>query len=365
MSRAIGIEVPRSGAGRDRYIDFLRTGSLLVVVAWHWLFNVVRWQADGPHLSNPIGATKGFWALTWFFQVLPVFFVAGGFSHLVSWQSTRRAGGGYRQFVGKRMRRLLTPVAACLAAAGVAWWVLSMLLPRVGWFFRAIYLMLSPLWFLGVYLVMVLLTPAAAWLHRRWGMAVPVAMVVLVAAVDVARFRYRLGVEWANLLLVWGLAHQLGFFWKGLIAAPRRTAWAMAASGLIALVALTGLGPYPRSMVGVPGEAISNMAPPTLCIVALAVLQLGIVLLVREPVGRWLAHDRPERFTRWAGGHAMTLYLWHFPGFAMAYALVWSVGIRVPQRPDSVWWMQRPLWAVLPALFTVPLVAIFHRFERR
>ena len=40
---------------RDHYIDFLRAFSLLVVVAWHWVFTIVVWKDDGPHATNPIG----------------------------------------------------------------------------------------------------------------------------------------------------------------------------------------------------------------------------------------------------------------------------------------------------------------------
>jgi peptidoglycan/LPS O-acetylase OafA/YrhL len=357
---------PPAKAGRDHYIDFLRTGSLLIVVIWHWLFNVVNWRADGPHFGNPIATTFGFWALTWLFQVLPVFFFVGGFSHLVSWESVERKGGGYVQFVGKRLRRLLTPLAISLGVAGAAWLVFSMLFPEVRWVGRAIYLILSPLWFLGIYLVMMLLTPLAVQLHRKGGEMVPAVMAGLVVAVDVARFRYHLrGIEIVNLLLVWALAHQLGFFWRRLVEAPRQVAWSLTMGGFIGLVALTNIGLYPRSMVGVPGEAISNMGPPTLCIVALTLFQVGVVLLVRERLSQWLENPGPQKFMGWAGARAMTIYLWHFPGFAIAYALVSLLGVNVPETPDSAWWIQRPLWAVLPALCTIPLVTFFRRFERR
>jgi peptidoglycan/LPS O-acetylase OafA/YrhL len=357
-------EAPAGASHRDRYIDFLRTGSLLVVVVWHWLFNVVNWRSDGPHFGNPIATTFGLWALTWFFQVLPVFFFVGGFAHLVSWESVERKGGGYREFVGKRVRRLLVPVVICLGIAGVAWLVLSMLFPEVHWIGRAIYLLLSPLWFIGIYLVLMLLTPPAVALHRAGRVKVPVVAAALVVGVDVLRFRYRIeGIEYLNLLLVWFLAHQLGFFWRALSAAPRWAAPSFAAAGLVGLLVLTNIGLYPRSMVGVPGEPVSNMGPPTLCIVALTSFQVGIVLLLRERMTRWLGKPGPQGFLRWAGARAMTIYLWHFPGFGLAYALVSLVGVSVPERPNESWWLQRPLWAVLPALCTFPLMWLFLRFE--
>ena len=77
---------------RDTYIDFLRAFSLLVVVAWHWVFTIVIWKDDGPHATNPIGFTTGLWAATWLLQVMPLFFYVGGYSHLVAWERARSRG---------------------------------------------------------------------------------------------------------------------------------------------------------------------------------------------------------------------------------------------------------------------------------
>jgi peptidoglycan/LPS O-acetylase OafA/YrhL len=338
----------------------------LVVVVWHWVFTVVIWRPDGPHAGNPIGTTQGLWALTWILQVMPIFFFVGGFVHLVTWESVERKGGGYRQFLARRLGRLLLPAAAALAFAVLARFLLTWLLPDVRWATRAIVLMLSPLWFLIVYIVFVLVTPLAVRLHRRFGEIALVVMAGCAALVDILRFRYHIqGIELVNMVLVWGLAHQLGFFWKRLTSAPRRFAWCLTLGGFFGLMGLTNMGLYPRSMVGVPGEAISNMAPPTLCIVALTLLQVGVVLLLAERVRMWLKQPMAERLTSWAGSRAMTVYLWHCPGFALAYALLVLAGLRVPERTDLAWWVQRPIWAIVPALCTIPLMVAFRRFEGR
>ena len=77
---------------RDDYIDFLRAFSLLVVVAWHWVFTIVIWKDDGRHATNPIGFTSGLWAVTWLLQVMPLFFYVGGYSHLVAWRRAQARG---------------------------------------------------------------------------------------------------------------------------------------------------------------------------------------------------------------------------------------------------------------------------------
>ena len=358
-------EIPATSAGRDRYVDFLRAVSLLVVVAWHWVFTVVIWRTDGPHTSNPIGTTPGLWLLTWILQVMPLFFFVGGFAHLVTWESVERSGGGYRQFLARRLRRLLRPAALCLVVMVGVRVAASSIAPGVPWFSRALMVVMSPLWFLAIYTGLVLITPLAVRLHRATGAMGPVLLAAGAVAVDVLRFGHHLhGIAaMANLAVVWGFAHQLGFGWRRLVAAPRYVAWAFVAAGLSALVVLTNIGLYPRSMVGVPGQAISNMGPPTVCILALTVFQVGIVLLLRERVTTWLGGPLPRRFTDWAKARSMSLYLWHFPAFFTAYGLVVLAGLDVPQHTSAAWWAQRPLWALAPALCVYPVVRAVRRFE--
>jgi len=358
-------QTPASRPGRDRYVDFLRALSLLVVVGWHWIFSIVTWS-PGPGTTNPIGTTPGLWAGTWVLQVMPVFFFVGGFAHLVTWESVERAGGGYRQFLARRLKRLLRPTLVCLGIMGVVWAVLTVGPVSVPHLNAGLMLVLSPLWFITIYMGLVLLAPLFIRLHRRADLWGPVALATAAGAVDVLRFHDHVaGIAWLNMVLLWGFAHQLGFFWTRLVAAPRRVAGVMVGVGLVALIALTNIGSYPRSMVGVPGEAFSNMGPPTVCILALTVLQVGVVLLLRARVTAWLQRSRPQRFTAWASTHSMTVYLWHFPAFAAAYGLVVLAGVTVPQTASAGWWLQRPLWVVLPGALTVVLLRTFRRFDHR
>ncbi|HZQ57968.1 MAG TPA: acyltransferase [Acidimicrobiales bacterium] len=348
---------------RDRYVDGLRALSLFVVVAWHWVFTVISWH-HGPHAGNPIGSAPGLWALTWALQVMPLFFFVGGFAHLRTWESVERAGEGYATFCRRRLGRLLKPAALCVAAVACARVAAGAMFPHVAWLGSALMLTLSPLWFLCVYVVLVCIAPAAIALHRRFGALVPVVLGGAACLVDVARFHAHIGaIAWLNFLFVWAFAHQLGFFYERLTSTSRRAAVAMGASGLLALLALTNIGLYPRSMVGVPGDRFSNMGPPTLCIVALCLLQVGLVALVRPAVTRWLGRSGAQRAVDWATRRSMTVYLWHFVGFSLAYGVLWGIGVRAPQSPGALWWAERPLFVIAPAVMTFPLVRAFSRFD--
>lgn len=348
---------------RDVFIDTVRALSLFVVVLWHWVFTTIRWESDGPHASNPIGVTRGLWMATWLLQVMPAFFFAGGYVHKRGWV----AEGGGRRWVVKRLRLLIAP-AISLVAVGIAIWIgAGRIAPEADWVGGGIVLMLSPLWFLIVYAMLVATAPLWFWLHERFGELVPVWMVGVAVVVDVLRFRYRVvGIEWVNMLVVWALPHQLGFHYERLVAAPRRFAWALASAGFFTLFGLTNMGLYPRSMVGVPGEEISNMAPPTLAIAALTVLQVGVLLLARDRIIAWARSPLGDRFVTFAARNSMRIFLWHAPGYAIAYAL-WRVAQLPGQSPDIdvSWWAWRPLWLLLPILPTILLASTVGRLTLR
>jgi peptidoglycan/LPS O-acetylase OafA/YrhL len=158
---------PATTPSRDRYIDFMRAFSLLVVVAWHWVFTIVIWKDDGPHATSPIGFTTGLWAATWLLQVMPLFFYVGGYSHLVAWQRAQAKGQHLGGFVWRRIKRLAIPALALL----IVWIALGITLGAIfdlQWIGKAVLLVVSPLWFMGVYLMLVALLPVLLWLHRRW-----------------------------------------------------------------------------------------------------------------------------------------------------------------------------------------------------
>lgn len=328
---------------RDPLVDIVRAGALGVVVVYHWCFTVVRWQSDGPHASNPIGSTRGLWLLTWVLQVMPLFFVVGGAVHA---RSTDR---GF-DFVKRRLRRLMPPalglVVAVVTAAEIA------RAAGAGWSRQAALLILSPLWFLIVYSLLVLLTPLARLAHARWGELVPVGLLVAAAGIDVLRFTFEsTAASWLAWIVVFGFCHQLGFFWERLRAAPARFGECMALGGLGALIVLTNMGTYPRSVVGVPGESISNMGPPTVVITALCCLQLGLLIRFAPVVLGWTDRTRHPQAARAIGflqAESMRLYLLHGVVMGVVYAAaVLTVG-HPPQSPTATWWLTRPLWLMVP-----------------
>jgi Acyltransferase family len=342
-------------------IDLLRSLATTTVVVWHWVFTILVWRVDGPHADNPIGYVSGLWSLTWVLQVMPLFFVAGGFVHARAWARDRGQKGAWGKFVKRRLLQLGLPALVLIAVVAGAGTAIA-LLHEGGdpWVTRAVMLVLSPLWFLIVYMVMIATVPIWDRLDRRWGELVPVALAVAAMGIDLVRFRFaHPEFAWFNMILVWGAAHQIGWSWERLRSATKRFGQALALIGFAGLVGLTNMGLYPRSMVGTTSSAdrFSNMGPPTLAIVALLIFQVGLVITYQDKILEVAARPRVKRFVAWLSRNSMPLFLWHTVGFALFYAGM-RVITTVPEEANLMWWVTRPLWIAGPLLLTLPLIAL-------
>ncbi|MFI5667227.1 acyltransferase [Streptomyces sp. NPDC051704] len=348
-------------ASRDRYVDLLRVASLGTVLLGHWLMAAV----SGDGIGNLLALVPALQVLTWVLQIMPVFFFVGGFSHALSYRSLAARAEGrpvYAAFLQARLRRLLRPtlVFVLVWAAGA----LAVQLAGAGegkLTGAALRLVTQPLWFIGIYLAMVAFTPALLKLHRRWGWGAFAALAGAAAAVDVLRFA--LGVPYAEFLnfgFVWLAVHQLGFLRAdGRITRPG----VLAAAGLLGAVLLVAYGPYPLSMVGMPGEKVSNMAPPTLALLAHGAWLVGAVELLKAPAAALLARPRVWRGVVAANGIAMTAFLWHLTAMLAVYAAQLGLGLRLPDPATAAWWAQVPVRLLAAAALTGVLVALFRRFE--
>jgi fucose 4-O-acetylase-like acetyltransferase len=360
--------VARTPATRNRYIDLLRVLSIFVVVVGHWLMAVITIDVDGAiHGNNILGMVPWMQYLTWGLQVMPIFFIVGGFANSASWASAQTRGVSYADWVRSRMSRLLRPTLVFAAV----WTGLTLLFAHVVKLSPATLevgtmLVAVPVWFLGVYLLVIPLVPVMLRLHERLGVVVPLVLVAMAAVVDVlVRDLGLVGIGYINYLFVWVAVHQLGFFWRDGRTTGRLRAGVLAATGLAALILLSSIGLYSRSMLGVPGEEFGNTQPPTIMLMAVGLFQFGLVLALEAPARRWLERERVWAKVIAANALAMTVYLWHLPAmaFGVLIAMVSGVGLR-GEALTAGWWITRPMWVAVLVLITVPLVLVFSRLER-
>lgn len=339
---------------RDLSMDFFRVVSIVLVVQGHWLAAALTYHDGVFGRENPLVDIPWTQWLTWVFQVVPVFFLIAGYAGAVSWTHWQQGGNGPRQlWLRRRLARVLGPTAVyvalvsavvlTLAAVGVG----DSVLMFGGW---AVAL---HLWFLGVYLLVSSLTPVLVAAHQRWGLALPAALAAGVAVVDVLRIGFGVpAIGWVNYVFCWAAVYQLGIAWHGGLLAGRRPA-VLAVLGAGTLAVLLRWGPYPISMIGLPGDGVQNTSPPSLLMLAFSGTQAGLVLLVAPALNRWLSASRIRRALAIANDNVMALYLWHMVPVVIVTVIAYPAGL-LPQPPlgSGAWWLARLEWLALLSVVT-------------
>lgn len=361
-ARKVAEATPES---RNRVVDLLRAVSIAVVVLGHWTMAAVVIRA-GLHAGNILSLATWTHPFTWLFQVMPVFFLVGGYANAVSWRSAIRRGTGYGEWLRGRARRLVLPVVPVL----VFWLVVGWVALRLGMDWRTVRLAstvsLMPTWFLAAYVVVTAVAPSALWLWEHWGwwsVAAGLALASVADAVSLASGSVLAG--FINYLLVWGTVHQIGFGWLDGALAGWRRRLLLCLAGLSGTLALVIFGPYPVSMVGVDTSTVNNTYPPRITLLLLGMFQSGLLLLLEVPAERAMRHLRAWTVVVAMNLRIMTLYLWHVTAMVLIVALselLGGAGLTITPL-TMPWWLTRPVWYLVLGTLTVALVALFGRFE--
>jgi fucose 4-O-acetylase-like acetyltransferase len=360
-------------APRNRYADLLRVLAICFVVLGHWLLTSISYS--GGQLSGVSAMADISWSGwgTLLFQVMPVFFLVGGYANAVSWTQYRASDAtwatwaAWATWVRHRAIRLLRPasgyvavVVIAIAAARLAG-ANAVELAQAGW------AVAIQLWFLPVYLLLIALTPALHAAHRRCGLAVPAVMALGAAGVDACLLGARLSaVGYANYLLVWGAMHQWGFAWRdGTLTRQRWRPYALAAGGIVILGGLLAWSPFPVNMVGTTGGGVNNTIPPSVALLAFAAAQAGLLLAAEPVMSRLLARARLWQVVRWLNNRVLTVYLWHMTPVVVAAVALYPSGVLAqPAIGSAGWWALRPAWIASLAIVLAPVAVWLARFER-
>jgi Acyltransferase family len=354
-------------AERNRVVDALRAGSILVVVFGHWLMAAVI-VVDGELVPGHL-LELATWThpLTWVLQVMPIFFFVGGYANALSWRSSRRKGQTYGGWLRARLRRLALPVVPVLLFwTGFGWlalrlgidWEVLQLASRVA---------LVPTWFLAAYVVIVTLAPPLLSLWERMGLWSIALGLALAGLCDLLSIGFDvIPVGFLNYIFVWGTVHQMGYAWLDgrLDGMARRLG--LLGLGFLATLTLVSAGPYPVAMVGLDTSEITNSYPPRVTLAFLGLFQIGLALVAERPLQRWLQRPRPWQVVVGINIQIMTLYLWHLTAMVIVIGVsILAGGFGLGVEPlSAAWWLTRPIWFAVLAVVTMGLMAIFGRFER-
>ncbi len=360
-------------AHRDRALDGLRAVALLSVPVGHWLLGGLTLGPDGAlHNTSPL-TTFGFLApVSWVLQMLGIFFLVGGYASALSLRRSAAHGVPTGTWLRGRLARLGRPV---LGVAAV-WAALLPVLYAAGipavTLRTGVVLVVQPLWFVGIYVLVTALTPWCVRAARTYGGWSAVPLLASVAVVDLLRYGPWADAmpSWLALLNLgpgWLFAYQLGVCWSEGRLGRRGARRLLLGGGALFAVLLLAFH-YPASMVGVPGAERTNSHPPSLLVLALACVQGGAAILLRERLDALLR----RRHRLWAAVvavnlSAMTIFCWHQTALLTLAVPGSLLGTAVPgltAAPDTtVWLLARLAWLPVLAATLLALARLTHRFE--
>ena len=346
---------------RDLTLDLARVFCVLLVVVIHLLFIGVGRDADGElSIVRPLEEQSWFPSATWVGQIMPLFFVVGGFASLTAWRSNVRRGGTAADYVKSRVLRLAQPslplfLFYVVVIGGAT--VLAIAPELVGTVVEGAG---SPLWFIAAYCLCQTLVPVMVRLHAR--AAWPTLGVLLLGVILVDAARYASGVQqigYLNMFFVWLLVQQIGFWYAdGWFA--RRTWWQLvllAAACYAALVPLTTVGPYNVDM-------LDNLNPPTLPLVLLGLAQACVLRLLRPALAKLMSTHPARAVVFVVGTRLMTIYLWHLPVIIIFAGVGLLIPGASPEPASPAWWWSRILVYVLVLVALFGLSFLVGRWEQ-
>jgi hypothetical protein len=346
---------------RDLTLDLARVFCVLLVVVIHLLFIGVGRDADGELvISRPLEEQPWFAGVTWIGQIMPLFFVVGGFASITAWRSNVRRGGTAADYVKTRVLRLAQPslplflfyvvVIGGATLLAIAPELVGTVVEGAG----------SPLWFIAAYCLCQTLVPVMVRLHAR--AAWPTLGVLLLGVILVDAARYATGLHaigYLNMLFVWLLVQQIGFWYAdGWFA--RRSWWQLvllAAACYLALVPLTAVGPYSTDM-------LTNLNPPTLPLVLLGLAQACVLRLLRPALAKLMSTHAARAVVFLVGTRLMTIYLWHLPMIIIVAGLGLLIPGASPEPASPAWWWSRILVYLLVLALLFALSFLVGRWEQ-
>lgn len=336
-----------------------------MVVLGHWL--LIAPMVVGGEVQLTILLAEARWTQygTWVFQVMPVFFFVGGYANAISWASARRNPEKRRVWAATRLSRLLTPTVPMV----LLWAMAAAIAKQAGvppdLIDEASRAALVPVWFLAVYIMITMVVPLAV---RAWEAAGPLSVLLLMLgaiAVDTLAFGMDMGwLRWSNYGFIWLAVHQMGFWWhsESHRAPPW---WLISLAGVAWMWVLIGWLGFPVSLISVPGEEISNTRPPTTSMIAIGLVQIGVLIAIEPAIRRWLEGARAWASVILLNQMIMTIYLWHLTAvIALVGLSLLAGGIGLGTQPGTaLWWVMRLPWLVALVITLVPFVALFFRYE--
>ena len=214
-------ETNKTSISRERFIDFLKTFGLLLLVINSFSFLDVNYSGGEYLIINNSYISSNMTIITWFTVGLPIFIFSMGFTNLIAWYSNVGRDGSQWNYLVDRINSLLGPVLVLIFSVSIALNVLlrtnvipNYLTTTEDGVISLVELTLWPLWLVSIYMVMVMFAPLTIYLHKKYPYLTLAVFGLATFFIDIIEepinYSY---IQVFNYLFFWLTIHQLGYFY--------------------------------------------------------------------------------------------------------------------------------------------------------
>lgn len=352
---------------RNRAVDFYRVLAMLAVAFGHWLAMVAMTDTDGELIGgNALSFSPSFAWFTWVLQVMPLFFVVGGFSSAMSLDSHARADGRSKDWIAARLRRMLPP-AVVLASTWLVLIIAGAAAGQLTLITAGAHAAAIPLWFLANYTIDTALAPYVLPRFRRNPARFAGALIGAFVSLEALRILDVAVLPHGNWVLGWLMFQVLGMAWRdGLLPSGHRLLALAGGLWAATLALVLSGGPWSITMVNAPGMENSPTNPPTLSLMVFGAAFSLTAIAAAPRISSMLA-ARPKVWAAVVASNAiaMSVYLWHMTAAVIFTAVVHlTIGLPSALVGSSGWWMFKIPTVIGSMLVLAPIVALVSRVER-
>ena len=219
--RSVFLESANTSISRERFIDFLKTFGLLLLVINSFSFLDIDYSGGEYLIINNSLISFNLQIVTWFTVSLPIFIFSMGFTNLIAWYSNVGRDGSQWNYLVDRVNSLLGPVLVLIFTVSIGLNILlrgsfipDYLTTTEDGIISLVEFTLWPLWLVSIYIVMVMFAPLTIYLHKKYPfltLAVFALATIFVDILDVPiNYSY---IQVFNYLFFWLTIHQLGYFY--------------------------------------------------------------------------------------------------------------------------------------------------------
>ena len=327
--RSVINETDNTSISRERFIDFLKTSGLLLLVINSFLFLTVTKSGGEYIISNLSTTSESFMTISWFTIGMSLFIFSMGFNNLIAWYSNVGRDGSQWNYLVDRINTLLGPVIVWIFSSTIVLNILSRsenfpnyLTTSEDGIMPSIEFILWPLWLVSIYLVMVLFAPFTIYLHKKYPYATVLTLTTLTVLIDNINFSLSFSyIKLFNYLFFWIVIHQIGYFFAdGKIQKVKFSVFRYITVFTYGyLFYQMSVSESYLSLASYRLTSFNNEDPPTTIYLIASIGLICLFLSVRNFIENILANQKLWLIISHIHSNIYTIYLWHLFVFFIIY----------------------------------------------